>query len=489
MLKKVALAVAAALAAQAACAASIDFHGYIRSQVGTTDQGGNLQCFSLNYPMQAKYRLGNECDNYSELAFDTKLYKGTDGMWSNYHLRLGLREQGAQDFEAVGGAGHVTTGDSENNARYFQEEPSRFQFSSRENWVEAGGFFGNMPFLKDAKVWVGKRFYNRNDVHINDYYYWANTGQGAGIENMTAGPVKFAIAYIQNGGNSSLDGAPRDFIFDNLGQGTVITPGTDCGGSLCNGRYFYRLNAVKKWELRAYDIPLWTNGKLELAAQIIKGDNTLVYAHADGNQPWTRWTFNDVSQDDPANTTGYLYTAQYTQSALLGGFNKLAIQYGTGNGAGRNWVPAYAHATDNEDDEVLRIVEQLTIAPTKFISGQATFIWEKQDNADGSGSEWTSFGVRPLFNFSENFGVAAELGMDWAKGCESGCDTEEMTKFTIAPQLSAGPGFWARPVFRLFGTYATWNDAARGSVNAMTNGVWYGKKKGITYGAQVEAWW
>jgi len=79
MLKKVALAVAAALAAQAACAAPIDFHGYMRAGFGYTSEGGGLvnsggpRCestFCAPYS-QSKFRLGNESTNYVKwyLAF------------------------------------------------------------------------------------------------------------------------------------------------------------------------------------------------------------------------------------------------------------------------------------------------------------------------------------------------------------------------------------------------------------------------------------
>jgi len=447
MLKKVALAVAAAFVAQAASASSIDFHGYMRAEVGTTSRGGNLQCFRLGYPAQAKFRLGNECDNYMESAFDTKLYKGADGVWSNYHLRLALREKGSQDFE-----GDTTT------------STGNFQIASRENYVDAGGFFGSAGPLKNAKIWLGKRFYNRNDVHIDDYYYWANTGQGAGIEGIEFGPVKFAYAYIQNGGNSSLDGASGSPTFNNASGSTA---------------------AVKKHEIRFYDIPVNPNGKLEVAAQLIHGSTV-------GNSG--------------ADHVGFLWTVQHQQSNLLGGFNKIALQYGLGNGAGGNWIPAYASGGNGIAQRDYRIVEQFMFAPTgTHLSGMVTANIDKNqsnnDLANPSWRTWWAIGARPVYNFTDNFSLAVEVSHEDAVILDSGNNfdgkDQKLNKLTIAPQLAAGAGFWARPVFRLFYTYAQWNDAAAhsswGNVEGNENNVFTSAlgsgSHGATWGAQVEAWW
>jgi len=457
--------------AQAASASSIDFHGYMRAGLGTTNKGGNQQCFEENYPDQAKYRLGNECDNYTELAFDTKLYKGADGLWSNYHVRLSLRDVGQQNFQATGSLGNGNS--AESNPQYFQAQPSMLQFAQRENYAEIGGYASSGPF-KNSKIWLGNRFSNRNDVHINDYYYWDNSGLGVGIEGVEFGPIKAAFNIVQQGPSSGLDGAPRDYVFDSLSNQTTVASG-----------YQYTLVSGHRFEFRLYDIPLWTNGKLEAAFQYIKGDSIDVYASHDNTVPWTRWTFNAPSQTDPTRTHGTLSTLQYTQSSLLGGYNKVAFQYGKGDGAGGNWVPAYAHLTDPLGNQTVRIVEQFMIAPVQSLNIFGDLIYQK-DRPQGSGTDtWISAGVRPVWNFTTNLSLATEISNDLAiQGA-----VQRLTKVTVAPQLAAGSGFWARPVFRVFYTYADWNDAAAQGVNAMTNGVWYGDKHGSTYGAQVEAWW
>ncbi|RTL27176.1 MAG: carbohydrate porin, partial [Rhodocyclaceae bacterium] len=52
----------------------------------------------------------------------------------------------------------------------------------------------------NARLWAGKRFYQRNDVHITDFYFWNNSGNGGGIENVDVGVGKLSYAYRRNSG-------------------------------------------------------------------------------------------------------------------------------------------------------------------------------------------------------------------------------------------------------------------------------------------------
>ena len=50
----------------------LDITGYFRAGYGRSDEGGPLQAFGA--PGVAKYRLGNEAENYGELAFAKTFY-------------------------------------------------------------------------------------------------------------------------------------------------------------------------------------------------------------------------------------------------------------------------------------------------------------------------------------------------------------------------------------------------------------------------------
>ncbi len=52
-------------------------------------------------------------------------------------------------------------------------------------------------FSEGTRFWAGKRFYRRQDVHINDFYYWGQGGRtGAGFEDMNVGLGQAAVAYF-----------------------------------------------------------------------------------------------------------------------------------------------------------------------------------------------------------------------------------------------------------------------------------------------------
>jgi maltoporin len=99
-----------------------------------------------------------------------------------------------------------------------------------------------------------------------------------------------------------------------------------------------------------------------------------------------------------------------------------------------------------------------------------------------------------VWHINNYFKLQGELGYDEVKPSTGGAvneQTRKLTKFTIAPTIVAGGGFWARPELRLFYTYATWNDAARdlwGGVAGGTGGRFGSDTDGSTIGFQVEAW-
>jgi len=411
----VALAALGMMVAMTAQAEGIEYHGYVRQQVGGTSKGGNLQCFNAASPSGTKYRLGNECDNYAEATIGLP-FGDPNAVWFKHNLTVAMKDQGKQDYESTGGS-----------------NPG-FEVASRQNYLQAGGFFeGDM--LQDSSLWVGKRFYNRHDIHMQDFYYWGNSGPGAGIEGVKAGPAKLAYAYFQNGGNAN---GPTDVV-------------------------------GKRYSLRFYDIDL-AGGKLEGEAVALKGS---------------------TATGTDATGTGKILFLEHTQNGVAGGFNKVALVQGSGLGANWDWVPTYQStlATD-ENKSSTRIQDHLyfDIKGTR-ISGTAMAAYGKVTLGDhnanpGKTQTWKSVGVRPQYNFTNNFSVAVELGRNQMV-TETGA-TPQLTKLTIAPQLAMAPGVWARPVLRAFVTHAKWNADA----GTVANGV-FGPNatSGTTYGLQGEVWW
>ena len=161
----VASAVAAVMAGQAM---AVEFHGYARSGIGWTSGGGDQECFAAT-GAAAKYRLGNECETYAELKLGQELWaEGGKSFYFDTNLAYSISQQ--NDWEQV--------------------EPA-----FREVNVQARNVFDALP---GATLWAGKRFYQRHDVHMLDFYYWDISGPGAGLENVDLGFGKLSLAVTRN---------------------------------------------------------------------------------------------------------------------------------------------------------------------------------------------------------------------------------------------------------------------------------------------------
>ena len=62
--------------------------GYFRGTFGASNQKGRMTCFQLALPgnLHAKYRLGNECEVWSETHFSVVTYVGNDGSVATLHF-------------------------------------------------------------------------------------------------------------------------------------------------------------------------------------------------------------------------------------------------------------------------------------------------------------------------------------------------------------------------------------------------------------------
>ena len=376
---------------------AVDLNGYFRAGVGSNTKGGDQVCFKLP-GAGSKYRLGNECEAYGELSFSEQVFKDDDGAQFKVSALMAFVPKAESDFE--------------------QYEPAW-----RELYVEGekllDGAFSGVTF------WAGKRFYRRHDVHISDFFFWDNTGPGAGLQDLDVGFAKLAYAYRRN-----------------------VT---------ANDR------AITSHDFRFYDIETNSNGKLTAGLNIIRSDES--QAGFNGNN-------------------GYQLHLVHLQDKLWGGFNKLAIQYGQGAGASLNNDP---DDTKDSSSKTWRVVEQLLVENETSWSAMATMVFERQENVQ----DWYSMGVRPVFYLSKHLSLAIEIGHDVVKPANGA--SRQLSKLTIAPQLSKGRGFWSRPVLRAFVTYANWNGAARDAATSPvaggSSGVFGAATNGLTYGFKAEAWW
>jgi maltoporin len=412
------LAVAATIAAGGVRpAAAFESHGYFRVPLGSSTEGGNLTCFQLP-GARSKYRLGNECDLYAELEFDQEVFKAEDGAVFKVYSMLGLATTSSADFE------DLTTDPNE--------------IAIRQLWVDAAGVLGR-GWLRDARVWAGKRYYQRHDVHMNDFYYWNNSGPGAGIENVNVGIGRFHYAIRRD---EDTDAGPE-------------TKGT--GG----GR-------VGQWshDLRLTGVRINPNGELQVGVDL-----------RDESESGTD-TFRD----------GWGATIQHIQNKFLGGFHKLALQYGR-DGATGPMAFATKGATNFTRSRfaLWRVVDQLVWQVSPSFSGQVVALYEHRDGAvPGDNAQWISAGIRPVWHFTDYLSLAFEYGYDHIIP-DSG-NARHLHKLTLAPQVSAGRQYFSRPVLRAFVTHAFWDDDARTA--GLAGGTPFAERTdGTTYGFEVETWW
>ncbi len=315
-----------------------------------------------------------------------------------------------------------------------EQDWEAYDTALREIYAEGKGVIGGA--LRDSRFWVGKRL-RRTDVHMTDFFYWDNSGSGGGVEDVPAGAGKFSYAYMH-----WVDGR------DEFGNPTTVKD-----------------HAITSHDLRWYDLPVNENGKLALGLDLRRSDESR--SGLDGRH-------------------GYMLHVVHRQNEVWGGSNTLALQYGAGSAA---TLSRDADDSLGDDARSWRLVEQIHVEPHADWSGQATVVYERKDYLKQT---WWSFGVRPIYHFTDHFNVAVELGHDSVRP-DTGAE-RALTKLTLAPQLARGRGYYSRPVLRLFVTYAAWNAAAMaadstGVLGGGSSGPFAADTSGLTYGVQAEAWW
>ena len=140
-------------------------------------------------------------------------------------------------------------------------------------------------------MWAGKRFYQRHDVHMIDFYYWDISGPGAGLENIDVGVGKLSFAATrssESGGSSASAISIRDWhrTYNNKVPNDVF-------------------------DVRWAGIETNPGGTLELGVD---------YGHT--NIP------DDYYLQPGASKDGWMGTLEHTQS-MMKGYNKFVVQYAT----------------------------------------------------------------------------------------------------------------------------------------------------------------
>ncbi|MDY0420282.1 maltoporin [Enterobacter sp. 170198] len=437
-LRKLPLAVAVAAGVMSAQALAVDFHGYARSGIGWTGSGGEQQCFQAT-GAQSKYRLGNECETYAELKLGQEVWKeGDKSFYFDTNVAYSVAQQ--NDWEATDPA--------------FRE--ANVQGKNLIEW------------LPGSTIWAGKRFYQRHDVHMIDFYYWDISGPGAGIENIDLGFGKLSLAATRS------QEAGGSYIFTS------------------NDIYHnFKDTANDVFDVRLAQMEINPGGTLELGADYGRANKTDGYSFADG-----------------ASKDGWMFTAEHTQS-MLKGYNKFVVQYATdamttqGKGIPQGSFTGKDYNKDteigvvdnniNNNGSLVRILDHGAISLGDSWDLMYVGMYQDIDRDDNNGTTWYTVGVRPMYKWTPIMSTLLEVGYDNVKSQKTD-DTNNQYKITLAQQWQAGNSIWSRPAIRVFATYAKWDEKwgyDNGIAKSDTKATTYsrGDNDEWSFGAQMEIWW
>ena len=443
-LRKLPLAVAVAAGIMSVQAMAVDFHGYARSGIGWTGSGGEQQCFQAT-GAQSKYRLGNECETYAEIKLGQEVWKeGDKSFYFDTNVAYSVAQQ--NDWEGTDPA--------------FRE--ANVQGKNLIEW------------LPGSTIWAGKRFYQRHDVHMIDFYYWDISGPGAGIENIDLGFGKLSLAATR----SQEAGGSYAFSSQNIYDRTKDT-------------------ANDVFDVRLAQMATNPDGMLELGVDYGRANTTDDYSLADG-----------------ASKDGWMFTAEHTQS-MLKGYNKFVVQYATdsmttqGKGLSQGSYGSssitidgvnYANNVVNNNGSLVRVLDHGAISLGDKWDLMYVGMYQNIDMDNDLGTEWYTVGIRPMYKWTPIMSTLMEVGYDNVKSQQTG-DRNSQYKITLAQQWQAGDSIWYRPAIRVFATYAKWdeewgyvkngNNVSKyaAATNSGISTTSRGDSDEWSFGAQMEIWW
>lgn len=399
---------------------STDFFSYglyLRSGVGSNFKGGDQECFNNPGTPGNEFRLGNECQNYGELVLTGHPIRADEQSqtYVKAQVRLAFSQDGDTNWEGAN-----------------SEDP----IAVRESFVEIGGI-DNSPI----SFWAGKRFYRENDLHMNDFYYFADTsGNGGGIGHIPFLRGHLHLAWLRENSQIQTDKGKRALnLFDARIKGLQIAPG--------------------------HNLNLW-----------------LGYAYVPS-------AIEVDSQSELASHSGKVFGVLHDWN-LNGGFNHLALLYGQGLMREFNLYAPLDTVKDSiesrrlKDSRRFRLVEHLSMEVGQDFAFHfaTTFEWRDNGNSD-EGEVWWNVGVRPVYFFTDHYQIAFEAGTSIVN--RKGEDLRRLTRFTIAPQVATSRSLWGRPVVRAFVSRSFWSRSNRGDVGAI---AYENSTSGGSFGLHIEAW-
>jgi maltoporin len=439
---------------------TFEYKGYARiGKEWTMNQYGYQGDFGLcgkNGAQKMNGRLGQEGDQQYVENTLIKNWVMENGCWAKGVFLLTFEGDANSDA-----GDYVQTKNNDTN----------FQMRNRQYYVEIGG----MNFAPNTTVWVGKRFLNRKDVYLLDWYFLDFSGTGFGATNIASTGLDLAYVQWNQGGDVTVDGKVK---------------GRDVANTV-----------VAKWEYK-----------------MVRADAS--------------YTFRNKQSDTAKATHGYFASLLFKPENffyIFHGESAVFAQYAAGGSAENIW---YANRTPNYADRGSRINNKLfcyDIAATgtaqvtdefsfSTVAGFMQIKAPKEALASGGDTrvaqnavhaEKAFIAVRPHYAINNSVAFELELGYAMARcneyrvygdGVSGGnyvnfafnnggdfTDRGWKTEFKATPAIVFGvdKGFFSRPQVRLFMNY----EVISSNLKGQKSGKFEDKTSFVTWGCQAEAWW
>ncbi len=481
--------VAAMLAAPAAYADdadgrmrnNVDFHGYMRAGVGMSRDSAEI-----GWQINRVGRLGNESDTYGEMELGSTLFKKGD---VSFYLDClwAMQSNGSSGWDNTedtskneAGNNNGTVGDS-----------SGLNVALEQLNIQVKGL---IPFDPQANLWVGKKFYQRQDVHIIDQKYVNVSGNGAGLENLHVGPGQLSLAWIRK---------------DRADQLYTKTGGVKTKSNL----YYANINVFDVRYAGSY----WDGGWLEfISSTYVQRDAPDGYEHG-----------YDI---DPSEKLSVLWSQSFS-----GGYNKVVLQFGWKGAAFTTYQgddgymdtwqdtnSAFAfgfidHGDIHFGDSPFSLDYYLGYSYICDVDYTSYSSWDA--GSDDEGNSWSGgytrsdldssqlfrFVIRPSFQLTTYTRLLAEIGFFVEKSkykneqtgdspySNKTHSTVQGQKYTLAYAIAPTADILSRPEVRFYASYYHGNKATGGFVSGSSeveDGYTSIKSSdNYCFGVQAEAWW
>lgn len=417
---------------------TLDFNGYYRYGYGWTDGGDVMPSFQAPGAL-SKYRLGNEEVQGGEIVLDYRYYfdgpPPADKDKSNARF---LQIQGRwEEFRNIREIDEL-----------FLEFTNDF---TKEAFVRLGNVLGD-----GTHIWFGRRFYDRQDIHMIDHF-WLNVAQGSDFGGGVEGIKLWDNKTVDIAAFYAYDESAEKATGDNIDS--------------------YMLDV----RLRGYSFG--PDSKLTLVGQVgyrpeyttpegvsIETDAKVGFAFGGYHELKNVW-------GEGRNKTGFMF--RQGAAMVQGDFNSRAPTEVAGFDLDNAW------SVEANNDLLLELAPRWSMQWATVARYEDAGAPDPSENL-GDTILWLSTGIRPVYYLTDTVNIAWESGLDWIDNERIGAEGF-LWKNTLALQFQQKAGYFERPVFRIFGTYANWSDELEGKI--ATNSDFVNETDGFIIGMQVEHWW